>query len=51
MAQDGVRGQGFHAALIGRDLILRPLKHFPRPGAELLQEIRAGDVDLGPDRP
>lgn len=51
MTQDGARGQGFHAALIGEGVNLRLLKQFPQARAEMLQEIRVGDVDLGPDRP
>ena len=51
MTQDGARGQGFHAALIAQGMILQPLKQFPQLRAEMLQEIRPHDVDLGPDRP
>ena len=41
MAQNQVSRQGFHAALIGRELFPLGRRHF-RPGqAEMLQEIRA----------
>jgi hypothetical protein len=51
MAQDAAKGQGLHAALIRQGPIPIALQHLPSFKAEMLQEIRAGDVDLGRDRP
>jgi len=51
MAQDAPEGQGFHAALIRQAVFFHVLKHFPVGPREMLQEIRAGCVDLDQNRP
>jgi hypothetical protein len=51
MAQDGVRQQGFHAALIRGGFRGDNLKHFPRVRFEMLQEIRLPCVDLLRNQP
>lgn len=51
MAQERPEGQGFHAALILHGAFFGRLKHFAAGPREMLQEIRAGCVDLGRKRP
>lgn len=51
MAQEGPRQQRLHAALIRDAAFVGMLKYFPQDWAEMLQEIRVGDVDLGRDHP
>jgi hypothetical protein len=51
MADASGIAQGHHGALIRCVLGVACLKHFRHAVREMLQEIRAGCVDLGKDHP
>lgn len=51
MAKTAGIAQGHHAALIPDRPTPGALQHFPDAGPEMLQEIRAGCVDLAGKRP
>jgi hypothetical protein len=51
MAQAAVKGQGLHAALMGRGCFPGVLKQLRGGTAEMLQEMRVWRVDLGKNRP